>query len=590
MNKSYLKISFVSVLLFCAGCTRPSIYSTEYNLDFEYAKNDSMPMQWIFQNSSATGYVLSLDKQVKQHGEASLRARWQKGPTMTVWGGFQNILPGELVAGKELEISGWVKTKDSVNVCAGYGIFPYNPEKYDPDLFGRIDTVGGGRGMSEWTRHTVRQTIDKDVPYVLIAGFVTGKGTAWFDNIELRIDGVRYEDKAIPAPKTELSDREKKELRRYVYPLRTCEPDGGDTQDLDILRQLVGDCKVVGLGENTHGTSEVFKMKDRIIRYLAENCGFDIFALEANMPECYQLNNYTVGGIDNPIRLLIGIYMWPWRTHEMLNMIEWMKAFNASKPRITFTGVDMQNYNGPILQLQTIFEKNPSDKNLVEKIKDKLHRIYPRPFRIDGELAEDIDSDLEELKTRIEAKNRTPMQRAWALQNIDLLHQFLSQKKDPDWRDRGMAENLLWILRNNPGSKAVVWAHNAHINCLKQFNIMQRSMGGFLKKSIGDDYRTFGFVGYEGSYTAWKNGLQSFELPKAHPGTLEYVLGQLDEPLFILDLKKMREEDSSCLQWLGNLEFREVGATPEIFYNTQISDMFDYLIFIRNTSASHMIQ
>lgn len=67
---------------------------------------------------------------------------------------------------------------------------------------------------------------------------------------------------------------------------------------------------------------------------------------------------------------------------------------------------------------------------------------------------------------------------------------------------------------------------------------MQRSMGGFLKKSIGDDYRTFGFVGYEGSYTAWKNGLQSFELPKAHPGTLEYVLGQLDEPLFILDLKK----------------------------------------------------
>ena len=34
MNKSYLKISFVSVLLFCAGCTRPPIYSTEYNLDF----------------------------------------------------------------------------------------------------------------------------------------------------------------------------------------------------------------------------------------------------------------------------------------------------------------------------------------------------------------------------------------------------------------------------------------------------------------------------------------------------------------------------------------------------------------------------
>lgn len=571
-----------------AGCTRPPIYSTEYNLDFEYAKNDSIPTRWMLGNSSTTGYHISLDKQIKQHGTTSIRIQWEQPTRYNSLGGFRHIFPKTLVAGKELEVSGWIKTRDiEQDGFAGFHLFEKNR---DGKFREHLDTIQAVRKTSDWTHISTKTKIGNDAEYIALSGILKGKGTAWFDNIELRIDGIRYEDKAIPAPKTELSDREKKELRRYVYPLRTCEPDGGDTQDLDILRQLVGECRAVGLGENTHGTSEVFKMKDRIIRYLAENCGFDIFALEANMPECYQLNNYTVGGIDNPIRLLIGIYMWPWRTHEMLNMIEWMKAFNASEPRITFTGVDMQNYNGPILQLQTIFEKNPSDKNLVEKIKDKLHRIYPRPFQIDGKLAEDIDSDLEELKTRIEAKNRPPMQRAWALQNIDLLHQFLSQKEDPDWRDRGMADNLLWILRNNPGSKAVVWAHNGHINCLKQVDILHRSMGGFLKKSIGDDYRTFGFVGYEGSYTAWKNGLQSFELPKAHPGTLEYVLGQLDEPLFILDLKKMHEEDSSCLQWLGNLEFREVGATPEIFYNTQISDMFDYLIFIRNTSASHMIQ
>ena len=588
MNKSYLKISFVAVLLFCAGCTRPPIYSTEYNLDFEYAKNDSMPTRWMLGNSSTTGYHISLDKQIKQHGTTSIRIQWEQPTRYNSLGGFRHIFPKTLVAGKELEVSGWIKTRDiEQDGFAGFHLFEKNR---DGKFREHLDTIQAVRKTSDWTHISTKTKIGNDAEYIALSGILKGKGTVWFDNIELRIDGIRYEDKAIPAPKTELSDREKKELRRYVYPLRTCEPDGRDTQDLDILRQLVGECRAVGLGENTHGTSEVFKMKDRIIRYLAENCGFDIFALEANMPECYQLNNYTVGGIDNPIRLLIGIYMWPWRTHEMLNMIEWMKVFNASEPRITFTGVDMQNYNGPILRLQTIFEKNPSDKNLVEKIKDKLHRIYPRPFQIDGKLAEDIDSDLEELKTRIEAKNRPPMQRAWALQNIDLLHQFLSQKEDPDWRDRGMADNLLWILRNNPGSKAVVWAHNGHINCLKQVDILHRSMGGFLKKSIGDDYRTFGFVGYEGSYTAWKNGLQSFELPKAHPGTLEYVLGQLDEPLFILDLKKMHEEDSSCLQWLGNLEFREVGATPEIFYNTQISDMFDYLIFIRNTSASHMIQ
>ena len=133
-------------------------------------------------------------------------------------------------------------------------------------------------------------------------------------------------------------------------------------------------------------------MKDRIIRYLAENCGFDIFALEANMPECYQLNNYTVGGIDNPIRLLIGIYMWPWRTHEMLNMIEWMKVFNASEPRITFTGVDMQVYTAPLRLLQRTFTKDESEKCLVSEIARNLRHIYTEDYQFYTELAKKADA------------------------------------------------------------------------------------------------------------------------------------------------------------------------------------------------------
>ena len=59
------------------GCTRPPIYSTEYNLDFEYAQNDSVPTQWMLGNSSTTGYHISLDKQIKQHGTTSIRIQWE---------------------------------------------------------------------------------------------------------------------------------------------------------------------------------------------------------------------------------------------------------------------------------------------------------------------------------------------------------------------------------------------------------------------------------------------------------------------------------------------------------------------------------
>ena len=41
-------------------------------------------------------------------------------------------------------------------------------------------------------------------------------------------------------------------------------------------------------------------MKSKIIIYLVENEGFDIFSIEANMPEAYKLNKYVIKGEGNP--------------------------------------------------------------------------------------------------------------------------------------------------------------------------------------------------------------------------------------------------------------------------------------------------
>lgn len=116
-NKHFSFIVFI-VAMFLCSCGR-SLYSTEYNLDFEYARNDSVPTQWALRNTFLTGYTLALDHEVSRHGRTSLKAEWTGCPLAYSWGGFQSFLPGELVAGKELEISGWVRTKDSVRVCAG---------------------------------------------------------------------------------------------------------------------------------------------------------------------------------------------------------------------------------------------------------------------------------------------------------------------------------------------------------------------------------------------------------------------------------------------------------------------------------------
>src|SRR5690349_23534922 len=71
--------------------------------------------------------------------------------------------------------------------------------------------------------------------------------------------------------------------------------------------------------------------------------GLSVFATEASMPEAFRLNDYVRRGEGDPKELLRGMYFWTWNTQEVLDMILWMREFNASgKGRIEFLGFDMQ--------------------------------------------------------------------------------------------------------------------------------------------------------------------------------------------------------------------------------------------------------
>lgn len=131
-------------------------------------------------------------------------------------------------------------------------------------------------------------------------------------------------------------------IRATAQPFDTCEAIPRD-DDLASLRSIVGDARIVSLGEGTHGTREFFQLKHRITKYLAEHMGFRVFAIEANLPEAWRMNDYVLGGEGDPRKLLDGMYFWTWNTEEVLELVEWMRIFNASKAgRIEFTGFDMQ--------------------------------------------------------------------------------------------------------------------------------------------------------------------------------------------------------------------------------------------------------
>src|SRR6185312_6257393 len=84
-------------------------------------------------------------------------------------------------------------------------------------------------------------------------------------------------------------------LRQNAIAFKTERAETG-FDDLRPLEALVGDARIVGLGEATHGTAEFFRMKHRLVEFLASEMGFTYFAIEANMPEAYRVNDYVLTG------------------------------------------------------------------------------------------------------------------------------------------------------------------------------------------------------------------------------------------------------------------------------------------------------
>jgi erythromycin esterase-like protein len=153
--------------------------------------------------------------------------------------------------------------------------------------------------------------------------------------------------RALAQPATAVEMEPGRAIRESIVLLRTVDP-GTPLDDLEPLRALIGDARIVSLGEPTHGSREAFQMKHRLLRFLVEEMGFSIFSIEANMPEAYALNDYVISGIGDPRELVRGMYFWTWQTEEVLAMVEWMRAWNLAnppsggKPRLQFTGFDMQ--------------------------------------------------------------------------------------------------------------------------------------------------------------------------------------------------------------------------------------------------------
>jgi len=357
---------------------------------------------------------------------------------------------------------------------------------------------------------------------------------------------------------------------------------GNGFADMEPLAKIVGNARIVALGEATHGTREFFQLKHRMVEFLATRMGFTIFAIEANMPEAYRLNDYVLNGKGDPAELLKGMYFWTWDTKEVLEMIRWMREFNRSgKGRIEFTGFDMQTPTAAAQIVKDLASKNDPDflpliQQTVPALDDAAGKTQWR----------EILGHLKSLEPTYLASGASSKDVDWAIQNARVVLQCLQMNSGEITRDHAMAENVKWILDQSPGAKIVLWAHNGHVA------MGGNMMGSELHRLYGIQMVVFGFAFDQGTFQAIEqgSGLRNFRVTPAPAGSLDATLAASGIPIFALDLKHV-PANSSAAAWLKESHrTRSIGAVyseaSNYFDDLSPQANFDAILFVSHTTAA----
>jgi len=342
-------------------------------------------------------------------------------------------------------------------------------------------------------------------------------------------------------------------IRSKAIPLSSVAAGSGFT-DLQPLKAVVGKAQVVGLGEATHGTKEFFQLKHRMLEFLVEEMGFRVFAIEANLPEAYAVDEYIRTGKGDPANALMGLDSWPWNTQEVLDQILWMRKYNAdpSHPKkLRFYGVDMQGSRVALAQAKAWLEKAaPVEVRQLDAIGQRFAAL------IEGTLEQEVEALISRMDGRkaLLAAGDQASSFERQRQNLRILAQYARMKSGPAndssaERDEAMAANLRWIQAQEPGEKIVLWAHNGHIGINAWDRTDRRgfrSMGWHLRQALKDAYLPIGFTFREGGFQAQNTdplnpGLKVFNVTPPAEATLDTALASTGLPALALDLRKLPE-------------------------------------------------
>ncbi len=391
--------------------------------------------------------------------------------------------------------------------------------------------------------------------------------------------------------------------------------------DLAPLLQRIGDARVVLLGEATHGTSEFYRMRERISRELIEQKGFSFIAIEGDWPDAARIDHYVRHATypASEWTAFARFPAWMWRNREVREFVDWLRKHNGQvEPamRVAFHGLDLYSLYTSIRSVLTYLDD--IDPQTAEVARQRYGCLTP--WQADpatyGHAAltgayQTCEHEVVSMLTELLQKHRAyaehdgerfldAVQNAKLVASAEQYYRIMYYGSRASWnlRDSHMFGTLRNLLHfHGPGSKAIVWAHNSHVGDSAATEMSARgeyNIGHLCREEFGGACYSIGFGTDSGTVAAasdWDGPMEIKTVRPALQESYERVCHDAGIARFLLPLRESKSAGLIGALSKPRLE-RAIGVIyrPETelqshYFQATLPNQFDEYIWFDKTEA-----
>ena len=396
--------------------------------------------------------------------------------------------------------------------------------------------------------------------------------------------------------------------KSHINSVNNFNPSNTDFSDLEFLRDILKNRRIVILGESDHGDGLTFEAKTRIIKFLVDELGFNTLALEgAGFWETYFANKKLKDGKDLFIELnncWLGLWTLSNQTKPLIEYIQ------QKKETLKLWGIDNQSENNyfpyfPLILNNLVGNQafNSIDFNSFKENYSQ-HRNYLYSKSGDSTKQHHLDYPSLRKDLKIIKKNLSSISSPHApemIQGVINIEKFFDQMElnfgsyqdqnnGINMRDGMMAENLNWLINQDPDRKIIIWTANFHAaHNLDQviykddddFYQIMKPLGHRLKTKYGDKVYSIAFTSVEGETAMFYE--KEAHIIQVEKDSWEFELSkQIKDSYAFINFESIRSEPNCSTKSFKSsiLGYRN---RPGKWFN-----VFDGVFFIRTMKRSEI--